>query len=175
MKTTGNDSAGAQSGRNEMDSRGMRIAIVQSTYHNDVCSALALGAVDAFASAGGDTDELIQVLAPGAYELVAISVALAERSDIDAVVALGCVLTGETSHDRYICDAVAKGLVDITVRTGKPIAFGVLTCLTIGQAQARAGGSKGNKGVEAMNAAIAAVRVIQEIKSGSRTHVGARR
>ena len=152
---------------NAISARGLRIAIVQSQYHHEICNGLSTGAVDAFINAGGDSQNIVHVHAPGSYELVAIALALAERTDIDAVVALGCVLTGETSHDRYICDAVAHGLVDVTIRTGKPVAFGVLTCITIEQARARSGGSKGNKGIEAMHAAIAATRTIAEIRAGS--------
>ncbi len=151
---------------NAISARGLRIAIVESQYHHEICTGLSTGAVDAFMNAGGDSQDILHVHAPGSYELVSISLALAERSDIDAVVALGCVLTGETSHDRYICDAVAHGLVNVTIRTGKPVAFGVLTCITIEQARARAGGSKGNKGIEAMHAAIAATRTIREIRDG---------
>ncbi|MHC4141592.1 MAG: 6,7-dimethyl-8-ribityllumazine synthase, partial [Planctomycetota bacterium] len=66
--------------------------------------------------------------------------ALAARNDIDAVVALGCVVSGETTHDRYIASAVAHGLTMITVQTGVPVAFGVLTCQNMDQARARAGG-----------------------------------
>jgi 6,7-dimethyl-8-ribityllumazine synthase len=104
------------------------------------------------------------VKAPGAFELVAISRAAAVRGDVDAVVALGCVLTGETSHDRHICDAVAHGLARISVEFGKPAAFGVLTCQTLSQAQARCGGAKGNKGEEAMRAAIGAAQAIKELQ-----------
>ena len=152
---------------NALSSRDLRIAIVESQYHHEICNGLSTGAVDAFMNAGGDSQNIVHVHAPGSYELVAIALALAERPDIDAVVALGCVLTGETSHDRYICDAVAQGLVDVTSRTGKPVAFGVLTCITIEQARARSGGSKGNKGIEAMHAAIAATRTIADIRAGS--------
>jgi 6,7-dimethyl-8-ribityllumazine synthase len=95
-----------------------------------------------------------------------VAQALAARGDIDAVVALGCVLTGETSHDRYICDAVAHGLMQVALRHGTPVTFGVLTCVTIEQARARSGGTKGNKGAEAMDAAIDAALAI-------RRHAGA--
>lgn len=172
MKSTNTDQA---TPRSAIDAQGMRIGIVESQYHHDICMALAAGAVDAFVCAGGDPENLVHVQSPGSYELISIALALAERSDIDAVVALGCVLTGETSHDRYICDAVAHGLIDITIRTGKPVAFGVLTCITIEQARARAGGSKGNKGIEAMHAAIAATRTVQDIRAGSASEVGAHR
>jgi 6,7-dimethyl-8-ribityllumazine synthase len=116
--------------------------------------------------------------APGSFELVAIAHALASRADVDAVVCLGCVITGETTHDRYICEAVANGFADITARTGKPVAFGVLTCQTVEQAVVRSGGgdgarssvgkgsnvSKGNKGEEAMHAALIAARAVERIQ-----------
>ena len=86
---------------------------------------------------------------------------VAARGDVDAVVALGCVLTGETSHDRYISDAVAHGLMQVALRHSMPVTFGVLTCVTIEQARARAGGSKGNKGGEAMDAAVDAALAIR--------------
>ncbi len=161
--------------RSPVSARGLRVAVVRSNYHQDICCGLAAGARDAFICAGGDIADLIEVESPGAYELVAIGGALADRADIDAVVALGCVLTGETSHDRYLCDAVANGLIGITLRTGKPVAFGVLTCVTIDQARARSGcasaglaASKGlsNKGTEAMHAAISAACTIAQISRG---------
>ena len=122
---------------------------------------LVLGKIKELEKAGNA--DLIVVDAPGAFELVALARALAMRTDMDAVVCLGCVLTGETTHDRYICDAVAHGFAEITARTGKPVAFGVLTCQTIEQAEARAGGAKGNKGAEAMSAALVAARAVARI------------
>jgi len=147
-----------------INARSLRIVIVTSTYHSNLTSALERGAVKAFEHAGGDPSKLRILKAPGAFELVAISRAAAVRDDVDAVVALGCVLTGETSHDRHICDAVAHGLVRISVEFGKPAAFGLLTCQTLSQAQARAGGAKGNKGEEAMRAAIGAAQTIKELQ-----------
>ena len=147
-----------------INARSMRIVIVTSTYHSELTGALERGAVKAFEDAGGDLSKLRIVKAPGAFELVVISRAAAVRGDVDAVVALGCVLTGETSHDRHICDAVAHGLARISVEFGKPVAFGLLTCQTLSQAQARAGGVKGNKGEEAMHAAIGAAQAIKELQ-----------
>ena len=151
------------------DARDLRVGIATSRYHADVTGRLLQGARNAFLDAGGCDDDLLLVDAPGSFELVAIAFALAERADVDAVVCLGCILTGETTHDRYICEAVANGLADITARTGKPVAFGVLTCQTMEQALARAGAldaarSKGNKGEEAMHAALIAARAVQRIQ-----------
>jgi DNA repair protein RecN len=130
----------------------------------DLAGRLRDGALDAFRAAEGDESDLVLVDAPGSFELVALAHALTSRADIDAVVCLGCVLTGETTHDQYICQAVAAGLAEITARNGKPIAFGVLTCQSIEQARARAGGEKGNKGEEAMNAAIIAAQAVGRVQ-----------
>lgn len=146
------------------DARGLRIGIATSRYHDHVTAALARGACQAFRDAGGSDDDLVLVDAPGSFELVAIAHALASRADLDAVVCIGCILTGETTHDRYICEAVANGFAAITAARGKPVAFGVLTCQTIEQAEARAGGAKGNKGVEAMVAAIVAAQAVGRIR-----------
>ena len=149
--------------QSETSAAGLRIAVAVSRYHARITDALCAAAIDRFRSAGGD-EELLEVLpAAGAFELTAVCRALANRGGLDAVVALGCIISGETPHDRYIASAVATGLTMITVRTGCPIAFGVLTCGTIEQALARAGGAHGNKGAEAMAAAIDTSQTIRTL------------
>lgn len=148
------------------DASGLRVAVVISRYHQEITRALAAGARRAFLAAGGSEDDLVELSAPGAFELPSICSALANDGRLDAVVALGCVVTGETRHDHYIASAVAHGLVQIGVDTGVPVAFGVLTVANIEQAQARAGGAKGNKGEEAMIAAIDAVLAIHAAADG---------
>ncbi len=147
---------------------GLRVALVVSRYHNAIVDRLADGATEAFRGAGGRDEDLIHIDAPGAFELPVIAAACLRRDDVDAVVTLGLVLTGETTHDRYICKSVAQGLQELAMETGKPAAFGVLTCQTIAQAEARAGGEKGNKGAEAMNAAILACNSIAAIGAAMR-------
>jgi 6,7-dimethyl-8-ribityllumazine synthase len=147
----------------QLDASGLRIGVARSRYHSEMTDRLCAGAEAAFVEAGGDPDALVVVPAPGTFELTAVCRALATRDDIDAVVALGCVIRGETAHDRYICEAVAAGLTSITADTGKPVAFGVLTCQTRRQASERAGGALGNKGTEAMRAAIEMVAVLRSI------------
>lgn len=144
---------------------GLRIAIVVSQYHADITDALRDGAVARFNAACGLADDLTVIPAPGAFELIAICKALADRGDLDAIVALGCIITGQTTHDQYIAHAVAAGIANIITATGVPIAFGVLTCQNLEQAQARAGGSVGNKGEEAMDAAIASANAINRINA----------
>src|SRR5262245_20606865 len=91
------------------NARGLRIALVVSRYHAEITSALAAGARDAFMRAGGDADDLIECSAPGAFELPVICSVAAETGNVDAIVALGCIVTGETRHDRYLAQAVARG------------------------------------------------------------------
>jgi len=143
------------------DAKGLVVAVVTSRYHHEVTSALREGAEQAFVDAGGDRGSLLSVEAPGSFELVSISSALARRHDVDAVVALGCIVTGETRHDRYIAEAVANALAMLAADLAKPVAFGVLTVASMKQARDRAGGRRGNKGVEAMEAAVLAAAAIR--------------
>ena len=89
--------------------------------------------------------------------------AACDREDIDGVVTLGCIIKGETTHDRVLADAVAKGLIDVMMTTGKPVSLGVLTVENVAQAQARAGGDQGNKGAEAMLAMIETWRAMMQL------------
>lgn len=96
-----------------------------------------------------------------------ITAAVLDDGAVDAVVALGCVITGETTHDQHIAHAVSDALMRLSVSFGTPVAFGVLTCQSIEQARQRAGGSRGNKGAEAMMAAIDAASTIHAIREAS--------
>lgn len=140
------------------------MAIVTSRYHHAITSRLEAGAVEAFIAAGGAEADLVRCPSPGAFELVAIASALAARSDVDGVVALGCIVAGETRHDRYLAAAVAQSLADLSARHAKPVAFGVLTVNELKQARDRAGGKVGNKGREAMDAVLFAAESIESIR-----------
>ncbi len=146
-----------------LDASGMRIGVAVSRYHNDITDALREGAVQTFTEAGGKEEDLLIVDASGAFELTALCKALLAKGNLDAVVALGCVIRGDTTHDEYICRAVTSGLTKLTLETGKHIAFGLLTCHTKHQARERAGGPKGNKGAEAMAAAIETIHALRDI------------
>ncbi|MBG84800.1 MAG: 6,7-dimethyl-8-ribityllumazine synthase [Phycisphaerae bacterium] len=153
----------------DLEADTLRIAIVTSSYHAEITGPLRRAAEQAFLDAGGQPDRLICIESPGTFELTAIcrglTVDKGHRTP-DAVVALGCVITGETTHDRYICQSVSEGLTNLTIQTGVPIAFGVLTCQTMEQAKSRSGGEHGNKGLEAMHAAIRTAHVIRGLDSG---------
>lgn len=140
------------------------VAVVVSRYNESVTHALLAGAIGEYEDCGGDPADVLVLDAPGAYELPALALAAARTGKVSGVVGLGCLIKGETSHDRYIADAVAHGLVSVTIATGVPCTFGVLTVDTPAQALARAGGDKGNKGQEAMAALLDTIQTIASLR-----------
>jgi len=145
-----------------LNSSYIRIAILVSTYHHEITNNLSEGAVSAFLHAGGQQSNLNIIQVAGAWELPILAKIIATKSNYDGIIALGCIITGETTHDEIIGHAIASGLMTIALDWGKPVSMGVLTCQTIEQAQARAGGDCGNKGIEAMHAAIQTITTLRE-------------
>jgi 6,7-dimethyl-8-ribityllumazine synthase len=141
-----------------------RIAVIVSRYNASVTSRLRDGAVRAIAARLGSRSAVEVIPAPGAFELPAIALAAAETGRFDGIIALGCLVHGETLHDRYIANAVANGLVEVTMRTGVPAAFGVITAENAAQAAARAGGAKGKKGQEAADAVLDTLEAIDAVR-----------
>lgn len=142
-------------------------AVVVSRYNGSITGRLLEGALREVERRRGSRADVAVFDAPGAFELPVIAHAAAASGKYSCVVALGCLVRGETSHDRYIAEAVANTLAEASIRTGVPIAFGVLTVDTPEQAEARAGGRKGNKGAEAMAAALDAAAVVAAIGGGA--------
>ncbi|GAB3572980.1 6,7-dimethyl-8-ribityllumazine synthase [Spirosoma luteolum] len=134
-----------------------RFAILVSEWNTEVTEALYEGAYQTLLTHGAQADHIIRGNVPGSYELTLASQWFAQRDDIDAVIAIGCVIQGETKHNDYINHAVAQGLTNVSLKTGKPVIFGVLTPNTQQQAMDRAGGIHGNKGDEA---AITAIKML---------------
>lgn len=135
----------------------LRVALIVSRYNATITDALERGALTEAETRGGGGIEVDVFSAPGSFELVALATAAIAGEEYDGVCCLGCIIKGETSHDEFIAHAVAQGLTALTVSSGVPIAFGVLTTNTAAQAKARAGvggGSEGNKGQEAMSALL---------------------
>jgi 6,7-dimethyl-8-ribityllumazine synthase len=136
-----------------LDAAGVRIAIVASSWHENIMNSLIAGSSSYLAGAKAE----VQVFrVPGSFELP-LGAKLAFNQGFDAVVALGLVLRGDTPHFDYVCDGVTSGLMQLMLESNKPIGFGVLTCDTETQALARSGlpGSDSNKGIEAAHAALA--------------------
>lgn len=139
----------------------VRLAVVVSRYNALITERLYEGAEQLFRSRAAKGSSIVRVDAPGSFELPALCLAAAATQAFDGVVALGCIIKGETIHDRVIADAIATGILNATLASGVPIAFGVITAENEDQAHARAGGAVGNKGSEAMAAnldTIAAIR-----------------
>ena len=136
------------------DARGLRFAIVVAQFNSGITDKLLEGAQQALTEAGAKSSRVFYV--PGAFELPFAAQKLAKA--FDAIVALGAVIRGETPHFDYVAGAAAQGLQRVTLDTGTPIAFGVLTTNTMAEAEARAGGEHGNKGYDAAMTAIAMAR-----------------
>ena len=134
----------------------LRVAVVAARWHAEVMDGLLAGARRALEEAGVRDPLVLRV--PGSFELP-VAAARAARSGYDAVIALGVVVRGGTPHFEYVCQAATQGLTQVSVETGVPVGFGVLTCDTDDQAVDRAGlpGSREDKGYEAAQAALATV------------------
>jgi 6,7-dimethyl-8-ribityllumazine synthase len=131
-----------------------RALVVVSRFNEGVTRRLCDGAVRVLNQAGYDDTQVDVVWVPGAFELpLAISRGTA-RGEYDVTVALGAVIRGETPHFEYVSAAASHGLMNVALRMGIPVGFGLLTCDTLAQAMARAGGDAGNKGEEAAKAAL---------------------
>lgn len=131
-----------------------RVAVVVSRYNKWITDALQAGAVEEYRRRFGSEVGLTIVPAPGSFEVPALAHEAAVSAKFQAVVALGCVIRGETTHDQHINNAVSTQLLRSACESGVPIGFGILTVENAQQAEARAGGDKGNKGAEAMAAAL---------------------
>jgi len=150
---------------------GTRIGIVVSHYHSDITGSMLDSARAELLRAGVAEADLVVVDAPGAFELPFLAQELVLREDIDAAIAFGLVLKGETDHDRYISQATADALMQLALDYRKPVLFGVLTCTTLDQAVARAksteAGGKLDKGREVARAAIQVLLASDEIRNTS--------
>jgi 6,7-dimethyl-8-ribityllumazine synthase len=133
---------------------GLRVALVVSTYHDDITERLAAGALEALAAAGVSSSDIERLDVPGAYEIPFGARTAAASGRIDAVVCLGCLIKGETPHFDYIASAVAHGIMQASLAQGMPMAFGVLTVNSLAEAEARVPAGPGNKGFEAAVAAV---------------------
>lgn len=131
------------------DGADYRIAIVAAEWNGEITNAMLEGAYETLTKHGLKEENVMVRRVPGTFELTtAADVLLAKHSDLDAVICIGCVIQGETRHFDFICEAVANGLTAVGVKYGKPVVFSVLTTNNMAQAQERAGGKHGNKGVE---------------------------
>jgi 6,7-dimethyl-8-ribityllumazine synthase len=133
---------------------GLKVAVVVARFNELLSSRLLSGAQDGFVRHGVDPDDIDVAWVPGAFEIPLVARKLADSGRYDAVVALGVVIRGGTPHFEYVASEVSKGVAKISLDTGVPVMFGVITADTIEQAVERSGTKAGNKGWEAAMGAI---------------------
>ncbi len=143
--------------------RKQRFAVVTSRFNDFISSRLHDAAVDTLIRHGCAKSNITEVWVPGAFELPLAAQKLAASKRYDAVIALGCIIRGATTHFEHICNQAARGLAQVALDTGVPVAFGVLTTNTIEQAVERAGSKSGNKGADAALTAIEMTNLLNQI------------
>jgi 6,7-dimethyl-8-ribityllumazine synthase len=136
---------------------GMKFGIVVSEWNYEITGSMAKAAAETLQLHDVKDDDILVKHVPGSYELTLGAQYMADYTDVDAVICIGCVIQGETPHFDYICQAVAQGITRVALDNGLPVIFGVLTTLNMQQALDRAGGKHGNKGIEA---AITAIKMV---------------
>lgn len=139
---------------------GLKIAVVTTRWNHLITDRLVEGARSAFVRHGGSDDDLTLVVAPGSFEVPLVAKRVAESGRFDAVACLGAVIRGATDHYDFVAGNAASGLARVSLDTGVPVAFGILTTDTIEQALERAGTKAGNKGEEAMLAAVEMAKLL---------------
>ena len=154
---------------------GLRFAVVVSRFNSFITERLLSAAVDALGRAGAASKNVEVVRVPGAFELPLAAKKLAGSGKYDALIAIGCVLRGETTHYDYVCSETSRGLQLAQMDTGVPIIFCVLTCDTLEQAIDRAGLKGGNKGFEAGLAAIEMAHLSRKLRGGNSNAAATRR
>lgn len=147
----------------ELNAANQTFAVVVSRFNDLITRRLVDGAVDLIVRLGGQSDRIDVVWVPGAFEIPLAAGSLAKSGRYSAVICLGAVIQGSTTHHEYINSQVAAGIMSVTRETGVPVTFGVLTCESMDQALDRAGGKVGNKGAEAAEAAVEMVNLLKKI------------
>src|SRR6266481_9224597 len=155
----------------ELNARGLRFGIAVSRFNSFITDRLLSAAVDALERSGAQSADVDIVGVPGSFELPLTAKKMAQTGNYDALIAIGCVLRGETTHYDYVCAETSRGLQLAQMDTGVPIIFCVLTCDTLEQAIDRAGLKAGNKGFEAGLAAIEMAQLSRKLTGGKSSSV----
>ncbi len=149
----------------KLTSDNIKIGIVASRFNEFITSKLISGAMDGLIRHDVPEDSIHLAWVPGAFEIPLIASKMAKSGKYDAVICLGAVIRGATSHYDYVCNEVSKGIAAVSLETGIPVLFGILTTENIEQAIERAGTKAGNKGYDCALSAIEMVNVIREIEA----------
>jgi 6,7-dimethyl-8-ribityllumazine synthase len=142
---------------------GMKAAIVAARFNEIIVNKLLGGAVDGLVRHGVEEENITAAWVPGAFEIPVVAEKLAKSGKYDAVICVGAVIRGDTSHYDYVCNEVSKGIAQVGLSTGIPVLFGVVTTENIEQAIARAGSKAGNKGYDCALSAIEMVNLMRQI------------
>lgn len=147
----------------QMDAKGLKFAIIATRFNDFIVDRLVSGAMDYLVRHGAEAKNITLVRLPGAFEMPIVCKKLAESGKYDGILALGAIIRGGTPHFEYVAAEATKGLAHVSLDSGVPVGFGLLTTDNIEQAIERAGTKAGNKGVEAAAAVLETVRVLQAI------------
>jgi len=150
-----------------LDGKGLKAVIVISRFNSFITERLLEGALDALNRHGAASPVIVRV--PGAWEMPIVAGELARQKKYDAVICLGAVIRGDTPHFDYVAGSAASGLAHVSVETGVPVAFGVLTTNSVEQAIDRAGAKSGNKGFDAAMTAIEMVNLLRTLRDDGKT------
>ena len=147
----------------KLQAEGLKVAIVVARFNEFITSKLLGGATDILLRHGANAEDITIAWVPGAFEIPLAAQKLAMSKKFDTVICLGAVIRGATSHYDYVCSEVSKGIAHVSLETGVPVAFGILTTENIEQAVERAGTKAGNKGADAAVSAIEMVNLLKNI------------
>ncbi len=142
---------------------GMKVAIVASRFNEIIVNKLLGGAVDGLVRHGVEEENITAAWVPGAFEIPVVAQKLAQSKKYDAVICVGAVIRGDTTHYDYVCNEVSKGVAQVGLSTGVPVLFGIITTENIEQAIARAGSKAGNKGYDCALSAIEMVNLLDQM------------
>ena len=142
---------------------GMKVGIVASRFNEIIVNKLLGGAVDGLVRPGVEEENITAAWVPGAFEIPVAASKMAQSGKYDAVICVGAVIRGDTSHYDYVCNEVSKGIAQVSLATGVPVMFGVITTENIEQAISRAGSKSGNKGYDCALSAIEMVNLMGQM------------
>ena len=142
---------------------GMRVGIVAARFNEIIVNKLSGGAIDGLVRHGVEEDNITVVWVPGAFEIPLTAQKMAKSGNYDAVICVGAVIRGDTSHYDLVCNESAKGIAQVELATGIPVLFGIITTENIEQAIARAGSKAGNKGYDCALSALEMVNLLQQL------------
>jgi 6,7-dimethyl-8-ribityllumazine synthase len=151
----------------DLSAKGLRFAIVVGRFNSFITERLLAAALDALTRSGCPQENIEIVRVPGSWEMPVVARELAKAKRHDAIIALGAVIRGDTPHFDFVAGEAARGLAQVAVDSGVPVAFGVLTCNTVQQAVDRAGAKSGNKGFDAAMSAIEMANLMRRLRQPS--------